>query len=152
MKTASSRAYLPLTVSVAIFALAAIFVTGCGGGSGGGGGKDHSISFNGGSWESNFFLQDVHFGRALVDGQGIAYQVINPLTYVEVDPITGILLPGYPRLLFEDDELGNLMSSTLSTIRSIPTIPRSCRAMRASSSFFPSPSIRIRSISTPTHT
>jgi len=113
MKTASSRAYLPLTVSVAIFALAAIFVTGCGGGSGGGGGKDHSISFNGGSWESNFFLQDVHFGRALVDGQGIAYQVINPLTYVEVDPITGILLPGYPRLLFEDDELGNLMSLNL---------------------------------------
>ncbi len=102
----------------------AVLATGCGGGSGSSSKGDTTLGFNGGSWESDFYLEDIFFGRALVDRKGVAYQVISPLTHVEVDPITGIILPGYPRLLFENDEIGNLMSFNLVDNSSHPYRPK----------------------------
>ena len=89
------------------------FCSGCGGGGGGGSSGGPDLGFNGGSWQSDFFVADVLFGRPLIDTKGLVYQVVNPASYIELDPITGFLIAGYPKTLYPNDEMGNLWSLNL---------------------------------------
>ncbi len=97
-------------------------LSGCGGGgsSGGGGG----VAFNGGSYESDFFLEDIYFGRPLFDLNGVTTQVVNPISHIQMDPITGLLLPGYPQVLYSGDSLNNLLSLNLVNTSSQPFEPK----------------------------
>ncbi len=103
--------------------LAAALLCGCGGGSGGEN-DALALAWNGGSWESDFFLEDVLFGRPLFGHDGTVSGVVNPLSHVEIDPITGSFLPGYPKLLFPDDAMGNLWSLNLVDTSSQPFSPK----------------------------
>lgn len=111
----SNKTFSLLSAFAALSVLAAaLILVGCGGGGSGGGNKSGQSTFNnGGSYESDFFLQDIQFGRALLDTKGVAYQVVNPATYIELDPVTGFLLPGFPKTLYPNDEMGNLWSLNL---------------------------------------
>jgi len=97
---------------------------GCGGGGGGGGEKNNKINFNGGSWESDFFLEDVFFGRPLRDARGQAREIVNPASYIELDPISGFLLPDYPKTLYGNDTLDNIFSLNLVDTSSQPFKPK----------------------------
>lgn len=108
---------------VALLLLAALSF-GCGSGGGSSSSNKVDKGFNGGSWESDFFLQDILFGRPLLDGRGAAYQVVNPASYIEADPVTGFLLPGYPKTLYPDDEIGNLWSLNLVDTSTQPFAPK----------------------------
>jgi len=103
--------------------LAAVLFHGCGGGSGGKS-DDPSLTWNGGSWESNFFLEDIRFGRPIFGNDGTVSGVINPVSHVEIDPITGSFLPGYPKLLFPGDSMGNLWSLNLVDTANQPFSPK----------------------------
>ena len=106
-----------------IVLLAAAFLCGCGGGSGGADDKV-PLAWNGGSWESDFFLEDILFGRPIFGNDGAVCGVVNPISHVEIDPITGSFLPGYPELLFPGDALGNLWSLNLVDTSSHPFTPK----------------------------
>ena len=53
-----------------LLVLSVALLIGCGGGGSSGGKKNDGLTFNGGSWESNFFVEDMFFGRPLFDGAG----------------------------------------------------------------------------------
>jgi len=109
---------------VSMTILVAVTLIGCGGGGGGGGGGKSQVSFNGGSWESDFFLEDAFFGRPLLDAQGQAQEIVNPASYIELDPITGFLLPDYPKTLYANDSLDNIWSLNLVDTSSQPFEPK----------------------------
>jgi len=87
---------------------------------GGGGSSGTSVDFNGGSWESDFFLEDIYFGRPLFAEDGVAERLVNPASYIEVHPLTGQLLDGFPKLLFTGDDIENLYSLSLVDTSSQP--------------------------------
>ena len=76
----------------------------CGGGGGGGGGIEIDYS----QGDPSFFLEEIYFGRPLHDGTGTLDRVVNPASVIEVDPITGLVLEGYPRTLYTGDDLEDL--------------------------------------------
>jgi hypothetical protein len=71
-------------LSVAVPSLAVVGVTsGCGGGGG---------SNGAGSSSASFYVSDVKYGRLIDEGTGP--RLVSPLTTVNVDPITGKVIPG----------------------------------------------------------
>lgn len=99
-----------LMISLSLLLVPAWFA-GCGGGGGGGGGTGSGSSGAGG--DSAFFLDEVFFGRPLFDPDGMVIEVTNPKSVIEEDPITGLLLAGFPKPLFPGDDLEKLMSLNL---------------------------------------
>ena len=84
---------------------------GCGGGGGGGGaGSDQSND----TGDRSFVLEEVYFGRPILDPDGSVVQVINPESIIETDPITGIIIEGFPKTLFTGASLTELGSFNLS--------------------------------------
>jgi len=94
-------------------------LSGCGGGGSGSSSTDFSFS-GGGGGDPTFYLKEVYFGRPLFDAGGNVFQVVNPRSIVEIDPITGIRLEGYPQVLYPGDNLGDLGSLNL---EETPTSP-----------------------------
>src|SRR6185369_9746449 len=78
----TSGARTLLVLSIPALALLGV-ATGCGGGGGGSGA---------GTTSSSFFVTDVKYGRLIDEGNGP--RLVSPLTTVDVDAITGKVIPG----------------------------------------------------------
>lgn len=96
------------TIFLLSIVLAASFF-GCGGGGGGGG----AVAFSGAGGDPSFFVEELFYGRPLLDPAGNVFQVINPASVIETDPITGIMLEGFPQLLFPQEPIGKLGTFSL---------------------------------------
>ena len=131
-RSRSNQAASPyLMVLVTFSVLSGIFaMTGCGGGGGGGGPE---TAFSNGGGDSTFFLEEMFFGRPLIDPSGNVYQVINPASLIETDPITGIIIDGYPKALFTGEDLGQLgsfnLEETPNSSYKVKIIPRNAAIM-----------------------
>jgi len=68
---------------VVLLGACAAFGAGCGGGGGGGAA---------GTTSAGFQLREVQYGRLIDDGAG--EELVSPLTTVQVDPVTGAMVPG----------------------------------------------------------
>jgi len=111
---------------------------GCGGGGGGGGSSSSGSSGGGGGGgggagdldpTKNFFLTGASFARPLLDVNNELAGVVNPASLYEVDPITGVPLPGFPKVLIPGTSLSSLASLNFEQILDaltpqIPLIPR----------------------------
>jgi hypothetical protein len=100
-----------------IVIILALLLTGCGGG--GGGGSSSSSEASGGGTSQlfdldpavDFFLAEAHFARLILDPDGLpdlAHPLVNPASLVKFDPVTSVLLPGYPKTLHEGADLYSL--------------------------------------------
>jgi len=107
--------------------------TGCGGGGGGGG--DSASSPGGGNGDhdldpdKNFFLTAATFARPIFDVNNDLVEVVNPASLFEVDPITGVPLPNFPKVLIPGTSLASLASINFEQILDpltpqVPVIPR----------------------------
>jgi hypothetical protein len=107
--------------------------TACGGGGGGSSGSD---DLDPGTANNNpavdFFLTDVALARPVfsLDGSLDPQQpLVNPASLLDVDPLTGATLPGFPRVLVEGTELSALAAILLEQITDpltpqTPMVPR----------------------------
>lgn len=112
-----SRSFLGCFVLFSLLG-ASILAGGCGGGSGGGSG-----SVNPDLGDPYFLLQDVYYGRPLLDKSGMVHHVLNPASLVETDPITRTLLDGYPKSLFPGESLDKLHSFNIGNNQGYPYKP-----------------------------
>ncbi|MEW6742567.1 MAG: hypothetical protein AB1486_07395 [Planctomycetota bacterium] len=94
-------------------AVALLVTLGCSGGGGGGGGGDSG---------SVLRLEDVFYGRGLQEGTG--FRIVSPLTTVESDPITGLVVPGTLRVLGAGVNLNNLVTFGLGPVFLPVVVPR----------------------------
>ncbi len=105
---------------------------GCGGGTGGGAGPtDGGPSGGNGSLDpkKDFFLTAAAFARPIFDVAGKLIGVVNPASLFEVDPITNVPLPTFPKVLVPGTSLGSLASLNFEQILDpltpqVPLIPR----------------------------
>src|SRR5262245_4562941 len=77
-------------------ALCLLALTQCGGGGGGGGGS------------TGFTLNDGSYARGINQGNGL--EVVSPLSLVDTDPVTGLIVPGSLRPLGDGIDLKVLVS------------------------------------------
>jgi hypothetical protein len=83
----------------------------CGGGGGGGGGGS-----------SGFTLSDGSYARGINQGNGL--EVVSPLSLVETDPVTGLIVPGTLRPLGDGVDLKVLVSIGLGPAFRPVVVPR----------------------------
>ncbi|MBU0756126.1 MAG: hypothetical protein KJ645_13365, partial [Planctomycetes bacterium] len=106
--------------------LLVIPLNGCGGGGSSKGGADTAGSNLGG--DSSFYLEEVLFGRPIFKPNGELDRIISPSSLMETDPITGLILEGYPQPLFPGDTLDQLYTFNLgentSSNYKVKVIPR----------------------------
>ncbi|HZM01069.1 MAG TPA: hypothetical protein VFD43_12545, partial [Planctomycetota bacterium] len=115
-----------------VLALAA----GCGGGGGGSGGGTIAGSSGGppgGTTTINspqdFVLQSAYMARPILDLDGELQALLNPASLYEVDPVTGVPLPGFPAPLTPGTDLGTLAPINFAQILDpltpqVPLVPR----------------------------
>ncbi|MFO0981609.1 MAG: hypothetical protein U1E76_07620, partial [Planctomycetota bacterium] len=108
MTPAQGRALLGIFSSS--FCLMALVQCGGGGGGGGGGSKD------------GFIVASMSYGRGIDQGAGIT--VVSPLTLVDSDPVTGLLVPGTLRPLGEGVDVSKLVTVGLGPNFRPVVIPR----------------------------
>ncbi len=94
---------------ISIF-LCGLLVAGCGGGGGGGG----STPLAGEQGDSGFYLQELFYGRPVFNQDGRVGKIVNPKSLIETDPVTGLVLDGYPKPLLPGKPLKDLGSFNLS--------------------------------------
>ncbi|MGQ0553713.1 MAG: hypothetical protein ACT4PU_10895 [Planctomycetota bacterium] len=124
-----------LIASVACL-LACFGVAGCGGGGGGGGG-DGTDGTAGGSGSqqgaandpNTFFLKSVFMARPIFDLNSEVVDLVNPASLHEVDSITGVATPGFPKVLTPGSSLTSLAAVDLAQLidpltPQIPLVPR----------------------------
>lgn len=117
--------------------LALALAAGCGGGGGGGGGGSVGGGTSGGggtgSQPSNgpndFVLQSAYIARPILDEHGVLQQLVNASSLYELDPLTGLPLPGYPKPLTSGIDLGTLTAINFAQILDpvtpqVPLVPR----------------------------
>src|SRR5262245_60447369 len=91
--------------------LCLLALTQCGGGGGGGGGGS-----------SGFTLNDGSYARGINQGNGL--EVVSPLSLVDTDPVTGLIVPGSLRPLGEGIDLKVLVSMGLGPAFKPVVVPR----------------------------
>ncbi len=103
----------------------------CGGGGGGGGerGGGAPAEVDGPDPATDFFLTGAAFGRPILAVDGSLVDVVNPASLHETDPLTGAVLPDYPRPLHEGAALDALASIDLAQVLDpltpqLPRVPR----------------------------
>jgi len=114
------------TFPLCILLLSALLAAACGGGGNksdapgasaaglqAAGSPGFSAQNNGAYGNQAFVLEDIFYGRPILDTDGSVERLVNPASLVEIDPITGFLLPGYPKVLFPGDDLETLYSLDL---------------------------------------
>ncbi len=127
--TTDSRAirWRPLRAPWLRAALVAVAVSGCTGGSGGpGGGGSPGDVFDP---LTDFYLTGGYFARPIFDLTGGLVDVVNPASLQETDPVTGIVLPGFPKVLVPGTSLASLVSLNFEQIQDpltpqVPLVPR----------------------------
>ncbi len=108
-----------------------MLAAGCGGGGGGGGGGGPGGT-PGDTFDpdKDFYLSKAFIARPVFDSStGDLDALVNPASLYEVDPITGVTLPGYPKPLVEGTSLETLVSFNFAQILDpltpqIPLVPR----------------------------
>jgi hypothetical protein len=114
-----------------------LLVLACGGGGGGGGSDDDDGDINGGIGgeqdpAKEFFLTGASFGRAIFDVLGALDAVqplVNPASLFETDPLTGVALAGFPKVLTPGTSLALLASIDFNQVQDpltpqTPLVPR----------------------------
>jgi hypothetical protein len=122
---------LPTSLALAVFLIAGLAACGGGGGSGGGGGGG-ATNGNGQSEldpSTDFFLTGLSMARAVFDESGELTQLVNPASLFESDPLTGVPLAGFPKVLNEGTSLASLAAIDFSQILDpltpqVPLLPR----------------------------
>jgi hypothetical protein len=113
----------------------ALGILGCGGGGGGGSGgptnpgpdpDDETGTFDP---ANDFFLKSAAFARPIFDVNDEVIDVVNPASLFEADPITGVPLPGFPKVLEPGTSLISLAELNFQQILDpltpqIPLVPR----------------------------
>lgn len=84
----------------------------------GGGGSSSSRN------EQGLQLQEVYYGRLVDEGNGP--RVVSPLTTVETDPVSGLVIPGTLAPLSPEIDINRLVAFGLSTAYSPRVVPRNC--------------------------
>jgi hypothetical protein len=110
---------------------ATVLAAGCGGG-GGGGGDGGGGGTPGDTFDpdKDFYLSKAFIARPVFDSStGDLEALVNPASLYEVDPITGVTLPGYPKPLVAGTSLETLVSFNFAQILDpltpqIPLVPR----------------------------
>jgi hypothetical protein len=77
----------------------------------------------------DFFLTSAYFGRPIYDVDGVLVDFVNPASLFEVDPLTDVPLPGFPKVLLAGTSLTDLVSLNLIQVLDpltpqVPLIPR----------------------------
>src|SRR5262245_46055395 len=103
----------------------AVALAGCGGG-GPGKPDEPNQPFNP---ATDFYLSSGFFARPIFDIDGQLVDVINPASLIETDPLTGVMLPGFPKPLVAGTPLNQLASLNFDQILDpltpqIPLVPR----------------------------
>jgi len=135
MSSAQPRATCTISSLFLMLAVISLIGTGCGSGGGGGGGTSGSGSNGNGSGQGvpdpakDFFLTGASFARPTFDVTGNLVGVVNPSSLFEVDPITNVPLPGFPKVLVPGTSLASLASLNFEQILDpltpqIPLLPR----------------------------
>ncbi len=121
-----SRSFLGRAIVAGLVLLTAA----CGGGGGGGGGgainADDDVTLDP---TVDFFLTGASFARPILGFDGELTQLVNPASLYEVDPLTGIALPGFPKVLNQGASLASLATLNLAQILDpltpqVPLVPR----------------------------
>ena len=118
-------------------ALALLAACGGGGGGGGGGSLPGTSGGDGGdggtlpttNGSQDFILQSAYLARPIFDHNGVLQALINPSSLWEVDPLTGLPLPGFPKPLTPGIDLGTLTPINFAQILDpvtpqVPLVPR----------------------------
>jgi hypothetical protein len=118
-------------------ALALLAACGGGGGGGGGGSLPGTSGGDGGdggtlpttNGSQDFILQSAYLARPLFDHNGVLQALINPSSLWELDPLTGLPLPGFPKPLTPGIDLGTLTPINFAQILDpvtpqVPLVPR----------------------------
>jgi hypothetical protein len=126
-----------MSKSILTRALAAVclgLLVACGGGGGGSSSGIGTTSGGGGGSTPldpavDFFLTGAAFARPLLDLNAELAAVVNPASLYETDPLTGIALPGFPKVLNEGTSLSSLATLNLAQILDpltpqVPLVPR----------------------------
>ncbi len=120
----------------------------CGGG-GGGGSKDGTpVDSTALDPAVDFFLTGASFGRPILDLSGSLTDLVNPASLFEIDPLTGIGLPGFPKVLNAGTSLTSLASLNLAQILDpltpqVPLIPRNAALVLEFSMPVSAPSVNL---------
>jgi len=130
------KAFSGLRSSLALVGLC-LLVVACGGGGSGKGSGDEGDGRGTGAGatqdpDEDFFLVGASFGRAVLDVLGdldSLQPLVNPASLFETDPLTGIALEGFPKVLTPGADLSQLAAINFSQIQDpltpqTPLVPR----------------------------
>ena len=96
MVDGTKRGRVAATVALLV---ATMLTPGCGGGGGGGGGGPNPIDVQIQDPDEEFFLAGVQFARPIFAPDGRLLDLVNPASLHETDPLTNVVLPGFPKVL-----------------------------------------------------
>lgn len=108
-----------------------LLIVGVAAGCGGGDDDKYTIYYtqdNGVATTGDFCLEEIYYGRPLLDESGVVKRVVNPDSLIEIHPLTGDPLPGYPKSLNAGESLDELIAFDLGKVEDkdpgVPVVPR----------------------------